>query len=65
MKFSDVLDSLGDLDTYDFYSRFAKEFGGNYLVIRKTKIVGSFPIERLRFSNAEFVVIELESSYPE
>jgi hypothetical protein len=63
MDFSNYLNNLGDVGTYDFYTRFAREFGGNYLVIRKTKIVGSFPIQRLRFSNAEFVVIELESSY--
>jgi hypothetical protein len=49
-----------NLDTYEFYREFAGEFGGDNLVVRKIRINGNFPIERVRFENEEFLVIELE-----
>ena len=59
-KFSETFDDIGGLGTYEFYAKFSREFGGDYLVARKSKIIGDFPVEKVRFSNLEFVVIELE-----
>ena len=60
LKFLETMKNRENLDTYGFYREFAREFGGDYLVARKSRINGKIPVERLRFENEEFVVIELE-----
>ncbi len=46
LKLSESMKIRQNLDTYEFYREFAGEFGGDYLVVRKIRINGNFPIAR-------------------